>query len=136
MLTISILCVPRVRGSANQPHQAHQSAAQARDAAGSPPGGQQRGSEHPAGGARSAWFGSSFVQMFLQHIPDQPKDGEPGKESEVVPGGPSPFHVLPLHSLEDPPDIIKLPSSGRTFLSPGRPGALIVSAHRLTLATP
>lgn len=117
-LTSSIRCVLRVRRSAHQPHQAHQPAAQARDAAGGPPGGQQRGREHVAGGAEEGrrWVLKCCVQMFLQHVPDQPKDGEPRKESEVLPGGPSPFHVLPLHSLDEPPDIIKLPSSGSTFV--------------------
>lgn len=52
----------------------------------------------------------------LQHIPNQPKDGEPGGESEVLQGGPSPFHVLPLSSLDDAPDIIKLPTPGRIFM--------------------
>uniref|UniRef100_H3C925 1-phosphatidylinositol 4,5-bisphosphate phosphodiesterase n=1 Tax=Tetraodon nigroviridis TaxID=99883 RepID=H3C925_TETNG len=49
-----------------------------------------------------------------EHVPDQPGDGEPGKESEAVPGGPSPFHGPPLHSSEDAPDIIKLPSSAQS----------------------
>ncbi|XP_029696941.1 LOW QUALITY PROTEIN: 1-phosphatidylinositol 4,5-bisphosphate phosphodiesterase beta-3-like [Takifugu rubripes] len=49
-----------------------------------------------------------------EHVPDQPKDGEAGKESEVVPGGHSPSHVFPLNALDDAPDILKLPSSDKS----------------------
>lgn len=58
----------------------------------------------------------SIYPLDLQHVPNQPKDGEPGGESEVLQGGPSPFHVLPLSSLDDAPDIIKLPTPGRIFM--------------------
>ncbi|XP_029696556.1 1-phosphatidylinositol 4,5-bisphosphate phosphodiesterase beta-3 isoform X2 [Takifugu rubripes] len=49
-----------------------------------------------------------------EHVPDQPKDGEAGKENEVVPGGHSPSHVFPLNALDDAPDILKLPSSDKS----------------------
>lgn len=62
----------------------------------------------------------SVIQMypsvaFLQHVPNQPKEGEPGRESDIVLGGrnPSPFHTLPPCSLDDAPDVIKLPAPGR-----------------------
>lgn len=62
-------------------------------------------------------FHSESVSIHvLQHIPNQPKDGETGGESEILQGGPSPFHVLPLSSLDDAPDIIKLPTPGRMFM--------------------
>lgn len=62
--------------------------------------------------------------MFVQHVLDQPKDGEAGKESEALPGGPSTFQGLPVLPLDDPPDIIKLPSSGSTFMLSRQPGAV------------
>uniref|UniRef100_A0A3Q3X9B6 1-phosphatidylinositol 4,5-bisphosphate phosphodiesterase n=1 Tax=Mola mola TaxID=94237 RepID=A0A3Q3X9B6_MOLML len=49
-------------------------------------------------------------------------EGEPGSESDVIQGSqvPSPFHVLPLSSLDDAPDVIKLhrAMSGDDFLCP------------------
>ncbi|KAM8748212.1 1-phosphatidylinositol 4,5-bisphosphate phosphodiesterase beta-3 [Acanthopagrus schlegelii] len=48
-----------------------------------------------------------------EHVPNQPKEGEPRRKSDVIPGGqvPSPFH--PFHPLPPPepsPDIIRLPA--------------------------
>uniref|UniRef100_A0A8C3AK30 1-phosphatidylinositol 4,5-bisphosphate phosphodiesterase n=1 Tax=Cyclopterus lumpus TaxID=8103 RepID=A0A8C3AK30_CYCLU len=52
---------------------------------------------------------------FPQHVPNQLKEGETKRESDVIPGGrlPSPFDTLPSWSLEEAPDIIKLPAPGR-----------------------
>ncbi|XP_041820555.1 1-phosphatidylinositol 4,5-bisphosphate phosphodiesterase beta-3 [Chelmon rostratus] len=51
-----------------------------------------------------------------EHVPNQPKEGETRRESDVIQGGrlPSPFHALPPCSLDDAPDIIKLPAPAQS----------------------
>uniref|UniRef100_A0A3Q3KDS8 1-phosphatidylinositol 4,5-bisphosphate phosphodiesterase n=1 Tax=Monopterus albus TaxID=43700 RepID=A0A3Q3KDS8_MONAL len=46
-----------------------------------------------------------------ERAPNHPKEGDNKKESDVIPGGrlPSTFYTLPPSSLDDAPDIIKLP---------------------------
>nr|XP_020465798.1 1-phosphatidylinositol 4,5-bisphosphate phosphodiesterase beta-3 [Monopterus albus] len=47
-----------------------------------------------------------------ERAPNHPKEGDNKKESDVIPGGrlPSTFYTLPPSSLDDAPDIIKLPA--------------------------
>lgn len=91
MLTGSILtCLVRVRGSAHQPHQAHQSAAQARDAAGGTAGGQQRGRER--GGAERARRRSLLqrCKCFSSTSSTNPKTESPGRRAKCSRGAPPP----------------------------------------------
>lgn len=55
-----------------------------------------------------------FHPPILQHVPNQPKDGEMTKDSDFIQGGrfPSSFHSL-TPSLDEAPDIIKSPAPGR-----------------------
>lgn len=52
---------------------------------------------------------------FRQHVPNQPKEGETRRESDVIPGGRviSTFHAPTPCSQEEAPDVIKLPAPGR-----------------------
>nr|XP_046236301.1 1-phosphatidylinositol 4,5-bisphosphate phosphodiesterase beta-3 [Scatophagus argus] len=52
-----------------------------------------------------------FLEDNNEPFPCQPKEGEIRRESETTQGGrlSSPFHAIPPCSLEDSPDIIKLP---------------------------
>ncbi|CAK6967958.1 -phosphatidylinositol 4%2C5-bisphosphate phosphodiesterase beta-3 [Scomber scombrus] len=51
-----------------------------------------------------------------EHVLNQPKEGEPNKESEVIPGCqlPSPFHNILPCQLEDVPDVINLPTPAQS----------------------
>ncbi|GLD53639.1 1-phosphatidylinositol 4,5-bisphosphate phosphodiesterase beta-3-like isoform X2, partial [Lates japonicus] len=50
-----------------------------------------------------------LIEDNSEHVPNQPKDGETKRESDVIPGGqlPSPFHTFPPCPLDEAPDIIK-----------------------------
>ncbi|XP_071333869.1 1-phosphatidylinositol 4,5-bisphosphate phosphodiesterase beta-3 [Trachinotus anak] len=51
-----------------------------------------------------------------EHVPDQPKDGETRRGSDIIPGirHPSPFHNLPPCPLDEPSDIMKLPAPAQS----------------------
>ncbi|XP_074555404.1 1-phosphatidylinositol 4,5-bisphosphate phosphodiesterase beta-3 isoform X2 [Halichoeres trimaculatus] len=53
-----------------------------------------------------------LIEDNCEHVPNQPKEGETRRESEVIPGCqlPSPFHIQHGCSIDDTPDIIKLPA--------------------------
>ncbi|XP_042367844.1 1-phosphatidylinositol 4,5-bisphosphate phosphodiesterase beta-3 [Plectropomus leopardus] len=53
-----------------------------------------------------------LIEDNSEHVPNQPKEGETKGECEVIPGGrlPSPFHPLPPCSLDEAPDILKVPA--------------------------
>lgn len=55
--------------------------------------------------------------FFVQYVPNQPKEGEIRRESDVNPGGRliAPFPAGPPFPLEDAPDVIKLPTPGRVL---------------------
>lgn len=57
-----------------------------------------------------------LIEDNSEHVPNQPKEGEPKRECEVIPGGrlPSPFHNLPPCSLDEAPDIINLPTPAQS----------------------
>ncbi|XP_041634922.1 1-phosphatidylinositol 4,5-bisphosphate phosphodiesterase beta-3 [Cheilinus undulatus] len=53
-----------------------------------------------------------LIEGDSEHVSNQPKEGDTRRESEVIPGCqlPSPFHTQHGISLDDTPDIIKLPA--------------------------
>ncbi|CAJ1086397.1 -phosphatidylinositol 4%2C5-bisphosphate phosphodiesterase beta-3 [Xyrichtys novacula] len=53
-----------------------------------------------------------LIEDNCEHVPNQTKEGETRRESEVIPGCqlPSPFHTQHGGSFDDTPDIIKLPA--------------------------
>ncbi|XP_038586692.1 1-phosphatidylinositol 4,5-bisphosphate phosphodiesterase beta-3 isoform X1 [Micropterus salmoides] len=55
-----------------------------------------------------------LIEDNSEHVPNQPKEGET-KESEVVPGLPSPFHALPPCSMDEAPEVIKLPAPAQSL---------------------
>uniref|UniRef100_UPI003AAA6303 1-phosphatidylinositol 4,5-bisphosphate phosphodiesterase beta-3 n=1 Tax=Centroberyx gerrardi TaxID=166262 RepID=UPI003AAA6303 len=56
-----------------------------------------------------------LIEDNSEHVPDQPKEGEMEKESDVIQGGrlPSPLHNLAPASLEEVSDIISPPGPGQ-----------------------
>ncbi|KAM7377459.1 hypothetical protein PAMA_013983 [Pampus argenteus] len=50
-----------------------------------------------------------LIEDNSEHVPDQPKEGEPRRDSEVTAGLPSAFHNFTPCPLNDAPDIINLP---------------------------
>ncbi|XP_031706701.1 1-phosphatidylinositol 4,5-bisphosphate phosphodiesterase beta-3 isoform X1 [Anarrhichthys ocellatus] len=57
---------------------------------------------------------AALIEDNSEHVPNQPKDGETKRESEIIPGLSSTFHSLPRCSLEEAPDIIKLPAPAQS----------------------
>ncbi|KAM9335769.1 1-phosphatidylinositol 4,5-bisphosphate phosphodiesterase beta-3 [Symphorus nematophorus] len=59
---------------------------------------------------------AALIEDNSEHVPNQPKEGESKVDSDIIPGAriPSPFHVLPPCSLEDAPDVIKLPAPAQS----------------------
>ncbi|XP_075943039.1 1-phosphatidylinositol 4,5-bisphosphate phosphodiesterase beta-3 isoform X1 [Anarhichas minor] len=53
---------------------------------------------------------AALIEDNIEHVPNQPKDGETKRESEIIPH----FHSLPPCSLKEAPDIIKLPAPAQT----------------------
>ncbi|XP_069573104.1 1-phosphatidylinositol 4,5-bisphosphate phosphodiesterase beta-3 [Brachyistius frenatus] len=55
-----------------------------------------------------------LIEDNSEHVPNQPKDGDIKRESDVPPGLSTPCHTAPPSSLDEAPDIIKLPAPAQT----------------------